>query len=70
MSRIKCYFERERDSLIDAGFDRDFIEGLDIGLMHELYIAWDVEDPDEQWNNVERFFLSNDIDYEYDKVFQ
>lgn len=70
MSETKKYIEHIQDSLINAGFDRDFIETLDIDLVYELYIAWDVEDPDEQWNNVERFFLSNDIDYEYDKVFQ
>ena len=70
MSNMKFYFERMRDSLIEAGFDRDFIEGLGVNLLHELFLAWDVEDPDEQWKRVEVFFLENDLEYDYEKVFQ
>ena len=64
------YFNNWRQSLVWAGFDREFIYGLSLTLLHELYMAWDVEDPDEQWKRVEAFFLENDIDYDYEKVFQ
>ena len=70
MSNTKWYFEHMRESLIGAGFDRDFIEGLGAGTLHELFLAWDVEDPDEQWNRVDSFFFVTGIEYDYEKVFQ
>ena len=43
-------------SLIQNGFNRKFIEGLNYYALCTLYELWDVEDEDEQRMNVEAFF--------------
>lgn len=68
--KFYTYEDSISEDLINAGFDREFIKGLTLTNLYNLHIAWDVEDPDEQWKRVESFFMLSGIDYDYEKVFQ
>ena len=56
--------EYMRESLIQSGFNRDAIDAMSDGFIRGLFEAWDKEDPDEQWESVDRFFLLNHMDVE------
>ena len=64
------YFDYRREDLINNGFTREFINTLCDGLVAELFLAWDVEDPDEQWDRVEAFCHLNNIQYDVEYMFQ
>ena len=57
-------FDLIREDLITNGFTREFINTLNDGLIAELFLAWDVEDPDEQWDRLETFLALNNLDFE------
>lgn len=57
-------FDLIREDLIINGFTREFINTLNDGLIAELFLAWDVEDPDEQWDRLETFLDLNNLDFE------
>ncbi len=57
-------FDLIREDLIINGFTREFINTLNDGLIAELFLAWDVEDPDEQWDRLETFLALNNLDFE------
>lgn len=57
-----------RTDLINAGFKRTFINGLNQFALATLYDLWDVEDPDEQEFNVDMFIEEYRLDRR--KVFQ
>lgn len=64
------YWDSVKTSLIEAGFEREFIEGLNVNQLADLYLAWDVEDPDEQWERVDAyFFVHDELDYDYEEIF-
>lgn len=58
------------NDLIEAGFEREFLESLNGNQLADLYLAWDVEDPDLQWERIDAFFtIHGELDYDYEKVF-
>lgn len=57
-----------RADLINAGFRRAFINGLNQFALATLYDLWDVEDPDEQEFNVDTFI--EEYGFDERKVFQ
>lgn len=58
-----------REALIESGFTREFINTLNDGLIAELFLAWDVEDPDEQWERFDTFLYLNNIGYDVEYMF-
>lgn len=57
-----------REDLVNAGFNRKFINKLNPYMLASLYDLWDVEDPDEQVFNVDTFIEEFGLDKK--KVFQ